>query len=135
VLAEGVGIDADAVGVALAAQDLRLLLRLGDDLDALPVGVGGDLLGEAVALGAELRRLALAIGAHAGIDRLAVLLRQIGAADAYIGDVEAQPLGLRVHRIADAAHGHFALARDDVGEVDGADDVAHIAAHDRREAG
>ena len=39
-----------------------------------------------VALGAEFGGLALALGLHALIDRLAVLLRQIGAADTHVDD-------------------------------------------------
>src|SRR3954447_14099807 len=35
ILAEGVGIDLDRLALALAAQDLRLFLRLGDDHGAL----------------------------------------------------------------------------------------------------
>src|SRR6266852_2909420 len=48
----GVGVDLDGVAVAVAAQDLRLLLRFGEDLDALPIGVGADLLALLGALGA-----------------------------------------------------------------------------------
>ena len=36
----------------LAAQDLRLFLRIGEDLDALAVGIGADRLGLLRALGA-----------------------------------------------------------------------------------
>src|SRR5579871_2815267 len=81
ILPERLGIDADGVGIALAAQDLRVLLRLGQDLDPLPVGIGGDLARLAVAVGAELRRLALPVRFHAGEDRGAVVGRQVGAAD------------------------------------------------------
>ena len=47
------------------------------------------------ALGAELGRLALALGLHALIDRLAVLLRQVGAADAHVDDLNAERLRTR----------------------------------------
>ena len=53
-------------------------------------------------MGAELRRLALALGLHALIHRLAVLLRQIGAPDAHVDDVDAVALGLAVELLADA---------------------------------
>src|SRR3546814_7096516 len=59
ILAERVGVDLDRVGVALTTQGLGLLLRLGDDDDALLVGVGPALLRLLGALGTELARLAL----------------------------------------------------------------------------
>ena len=42
------------------------------------------------ALAAELRGLALALGLHAVEDRLAVLLGQVGAADAHVDHIDAE---------------------------------------------
>src|SRR5258705_5572002 len=94
ILAEGVGVDLDRFALTLAAQDLRLLLRLGDDHRALALGDGADALGVLVALGAELLRLALPLGLHAREDRLAVLFRQVGAAQPHVDDLDAERLGL-----------------------------------------
>ena len=55
-----------------------------------------DFLRLLAALGAELGGLALPLGLHALIDRLAVLLRQIGAADAHVDDLDAVALRPRV---------------------------------------
>ena len=64
------------------------------------------------ALGAELRGLALALGLHALVDRLAVLLGQVGAADAHVDHVDAEGLGLAVHLVADLLHDRGALVGD-----------------------
>ncbi len=48
-----------------------------------------DFLRPLSALRAELGRLALALGLHALIDRLAVLLRQVGAPDAHVDHLDA----------------------------------------------
>ena len=56
------------------------------------------------ALGAELRGLALPFGLHALVDRLAVLLRQIGAADPHVDHLDAVLIGLPVELVADARH-------------------------------
>ena len=66
VLAERVGVDLDRLGIALAAQDLRLASRLGQEHGALALGRGADPLGLLGALRAELLRLALALGLHPG---------------------------------------------------------------------
>src|SRR5216683_112865 len=89
ILAERIGIDLDRLALALAAQDLRLFLRLGDDHRPLALGDRADTLGELVALGAEFLRLALPLGLHAREDRLAVLLGQVGAAQPHVDDLDA----------------------------------------------
>ena len=53
---------------------------------------------------AELGRLALALGLHALEDRLAVLLRQVGAADAHVDHRDAELLRLAVELLAHARH-------------------------------
>ena len=90
-----------ALRVAVAAHPLRLALRLGEDHGALALGIGAHGLRRLGALAAVLRRLLLALGLHAGIDRLAVLLRQIGAAQPDIDDLDAEGLGLRRDVVAD----------------------------------
>ena len=68
------------------------------------------------ALGAELGRLALPFGLHAVIDRLAVLLRQVGAADAHVDDVNAERLRVMIELIAHLRHQLLALVAHDVGQ-------------------
>ena len=71
------------------------------------VGRGADFLRALRALGAELGRLALTLGLHALVDRLAVLLRQVGAADAHVDHRDAERCRLAV----DAARGCAPSAR------------------------
>src|SRR6516165_7363846 len=78
VLAERVGVDSDALRVAIAAHLLGVPLRLGDDHDAFAVGIGSDGLGGLRTLAAKLCRLLLAFRHHASINRLAVLFGQVG---------------------------------------------------------
>src|SRR3984893_11090996 len=77
ILTVGLGVDAIALGVALAADRLGLRGYVRQQYGDVTIGPGSDLLGLLAALGAELGRLALPLGLHALIDRLAVLLRQI----------------------------------------------------------
>src|SRR5664279_156925 len=79
VLVECVGEDLVAGGVALAADLLGLGGGIRHQHGHLAVGARADFLRALGALRAEFRRLALALGLHALIDRLAVLLRQVGA--------------------------------------------------------
>ena len=72
---------------------------------------GADLLRALGALGAELGGLALPLGLHALVDRLAVLLRQIGAPDAHVDDVDAVGLRLVVELLAHPRHQVLALSR------------------------
>ena len=68
------------------------------------------------ALGAELGRFALPFGLHALIDRLAVLLRQVGAADAHVDDVNAERLRIVIELIAHLRHQLLALVAHHVGQ-------------------
>ena len=95
--------------VALAADRVGLGLRLGDQHGHVAVGARADFLRALRAVGAELGRLALTLGLHALIDRLAVLLRQIGAADAHVDDRDAELRGLAVELLAHARHQAGAL--------------------------
>ncbi len=95
---------------------LALRGRLGDENRDVAVGARADFLRALRALGAELRRLALAFGLHALIHRLAVLLRQIGAADADVDDLDAVGLGVAVELIADTRHQLRAFVAHDMGE-------------------
>src|SRR5262245_10503505 len=79
----GLGENAVTLAVALAAGLLTFRLRVGEQHGDLAIGLGADLLRALGALRAQLRRLLLALGLHALIDRLAVLLRQVGAANAH----------------------------------------------------
>src|SRR5580704_14549627 len=89
ILAIGLGVNAITLGVALAADLLGLRRGFRQQYGDIAIGPGSDLLGLLAALGAELGRLALPLGLHALIDRLAVLLRQVDAADAHVDDVDA----------------------------------------------
>ena len=68
------------------------------------------------ALGAELGRLALPFGLHAVIDRLAVLLRQIGAANAHVDDLDAERLRVVIELIAHLSHELLASVAHHVGQ-------------------
>src|SRR5262249_48837732 len=94
ILAVGLGEDTVALAVALATGLLRLRGRLGDQDGDLAVGPRADLLRLLAALGADAGRDTLERGLHALIDRLAVLLRQIGAPDAHVDDGNAEGLHL-----------------------------------------
>src|SRR3974377_1736076 len=84
VLAIGVGEDAVALGVALAADVFRLRTGLGEEHPHVTVGVGAAFLALLAALGANLGGFALPLGLHALVDRLAFLLRQIDTPDAHV---------------------------------------------------
>src|SRR5712691_12341816 len=78
ILAIGLGEQPIAVAVTGAAHLLGGRVGFGDDDGGFAIGVGPDLLGFLTALRAEFGGLALPLGLHALVDRLAVLLRQIG---------------------------------------------------------
>src|SRR5262249_30864614 len=78
VLAVGFGEYLVALGIAVAARLFRLGLRLGDQHGHVTVRPRANLLRALAALGARLRGDALTFGLHALVDRLAVLLGQIG---------------------------------------------------------
>src|SRR5439155_10942703 len=92
----GIGENAIALGVALAAGPFALGLRLREQHRDVAIRLGADLLGPLGTLGAVLRGLLLTLGLHALVDRLAVLLRQVGAADANVDDGNAESLRLVV---------------------------------------
>src|ERR1700688_3655028 len=104
ILAVGLGVDAVALGVALAADLLGLGRGVRQQHRDVAIGPGFDLLALLAALGAELRRLALPLGLHALIDCLAVLLRQVDAADAHVDDMNAEWLGIAIELIAHQPH-------------------------------
>src|SRR5260370_38382294 len=92
--AVGVGEDAVALGIALAANLLGPGGCVRDQHGDVAVGLGADFLRALAALGAELRRLALALGLHPLMDLLAVLAGQTGPADAHVDDRDAERTGL-----------------------------------------
>src|SRR5262249_61409787 len=73
----GVGEDAVALGVTLAANAFGRRSRIGKQHGHVAIGLGTNLLRALTALGAELRRLALPLRLHPLIDGEAVLLGQI----------------------------------------------------------
>ena len=109
ILAIGLGEQPVAFGIADAARLLGGRIGFGDDDGRFAIGLGPDLLRLLAALGAELGGLALPLGLHALIDRLAVLLRQIGAANTHVDHLDAVTVGLLVELIADPRHQGFAL--------------------------
>ena len=116
ILAIGLGVDAIALGVALAADLLGLGRGVGQQHRDVAIGPGPDLLALLAALGAELGGLALPLGLHALIDRLAVLLRQVDAADAHVDDMDAERLGIAIELIAHLPHQLLALVAHGVGQ-------------------
>ena len=104
------------VGVALAAHLLARRLSVGKQNGDVAVGLGADFLRALTALGAELAPLPLPFGLHALVHRLAVLLRQVGAPDADVDDVDAERLRLAVELVAHARHQLGAIVAHDFGE-------------------
>src|SRR5262249_39912157 len=96
VLAIGLGKDAVALGVALAAKRFGLRIGLGEQDRHVAVRPGADFLALLAPLGAEIGRFALPFGLHALVDRLAVLLGKIDAADAGVDNVDAERLRVAV---------------------------------------
>src|SRR6185503_2707406 len=116
-------------GVALAARALRVAVGLGDDDLALPVGVGADLLRLGGAGGAQLVGDALALRFHAAVDRLAHVLRQVDALQAYIDDLDADALQVLVDLLPHARHDVVALAGDDIVQDARAKFIAQNTSH------
>src|SRR5262245_4472387 len=114
VLAIGLRENAVTLAIALAAGLLAFRLRLGEQHGDLAIGLGADLLRALGALRAQLRRLLLTLGLHALINRLAVLLRPVGAADAYVDHSDAEGLRLCVELLAHLGHEVLALVAHDL---------------------
>src|SRR5271163_4425523 len=114
VLAVGLGENAVALAIALAADLVGLLLGLGDRHRHLGVGVSLDLLALLRALRAERGGKTLALRLHAMEHRLGILLWQVGALDADVDDLDAEALGPRLHLVADIRHQGIALVAHDV---------------------
>src|SRR5207249_1297384 len=66
--------------------------------------------------GAELGGLALALGLHPAVYRLAVLLRQIGATDAQVEDIDAEGLRLAIELLAHSLRQLRSLVAHDLDE-------------------
>src|ERR1700682_563633 len=116
ILAIGLGVDAIALGVTLAADLLGLGGSIRQQHRDVAVGPGSDLLALLAALSAELGGLALPLGLHALIDRLTVLLRQVDAADAHVDNINAEWLGLAIELIAHQPHQLLALVAHGIGQ-------------------
>src|SRR5262249_5193882 len=121
---ERVGEDAVALGIALAADLLAPRRGIGDDHGGVAVGPRPDLLGALLPLRAELGRLALAFGLHPAVHGLAVLLRQVGAADAHVHHVDAEGVRLAVELLADPLHQLRTLVAHHLDEGGLAEDAA-----------
>src|SRR6478752_8503501 len=104
VLAIGLGEQPVTFSVADAAGLLGGRIGISDDDGRLAIGLGADLLRLLAALGSEFLSLALTFGLHALVDRQAVLLRQVGAADTHVDHLDAVLIGLPIELIADARH-------------------------------
>src|SRR5580693_8627938 len=100
ILGVGLGKQPVALGIAGAAGLLRRRVGFGHDHGGFAIGVSAELLGLLRALSAELGGLALTLGLHALVDRLAVLLRQVGAADPHVDHLDAVGVGLGVELAA-----------------------------------
>src|SRR5205085_7629152 len=119
------------LGVAVAAHPLGVALRLSQDHGAFALGVGAHALRRLGAFAAVLPRLLLALGLHAGVDRLTILLRQIGAAQSDIDHLDPETLGFGSDLVADLAHDRGPLSRQDVVQRDIAEDATQAAADQR----
>ncbi len=116
VASERLGENAVALAIALAAKLLALRGRLGHQHGDVAIGLGADLLRLLAALGAEFGGLALTLGLHALIDRLAVLVRQVGAADTHVHHGNPVHLRLLVELLAHPRHQLRAVVAHNVGE-------------------
>ena len=112
----GLGEDAVALAVALAADLLGLLLSLRKDDGDLAVRLGLDRLALLRPLRAVGGGALLPLGLHAAEYGLRVFGRQVGALDAHIDDGEAKALGAGDHLVADVGHQRVALVAHDVGD-------------------
>ena len=95
---------------------LGAALRLGNDDGTFTVRVGAHGLRRLGALAAILCRLLLAFRHHASKNRLAVFLRQIGAADPDIDDLDAKRLSLLADLVADLPHDRRAFMGEQRGQ-------------------
>src|SRR6516162_11494175 len=116
VLAIGVGEDAVALGVALAADVFRLRISLGEQHRDVAVRPGADFLTLLAALGAKLGGFTLPFGLHALVDRLAILFRKIDAANADVDDLDAEWLRVAIELFAHLIHQRLAAIAYRVGE-------------------
>src|ERR1700722_7280873 len=111
-----VGEDPVALGIALTADGLGLLIGLGDEYRDVAIGLGLDFLTLLAALGAEFGGFALPFGLHALEDCLAVLFRQIDAADTHIDHMNAERLRIAIELIAHLPHQLLAPVTNRVGK-------------------
>ncbi len=110
----GLGVDPVALTIALAARLFAFRLRFGQKNGDVAIGLRSDFLRALEALRAEFLCLPLTLGFHAFIDRLAVLLGQIGPTDAHIDDGDSECLRLVVELIAHTRHQLLTLIAHDL---------------------
>ncbi len=108
-----------------------MTLSLSQNHRRIAIRLAADLLRNLLALGAILVGLAHPFLLHAAIDRVAVLRRKIGPANAHVDDLDAEILRLGVHAITDVEHKLRPLAGKDGGKGLCAKDAAHIGAENR----
>ena len=94
ILAVGLSEDAVALAVALAADRLGLLIGVRDDHGHVAVGLRLDLLAFWLPSARNSAASRCRSVCMRCIDGLAVLQRQVGAADAHVDDVDAELLAL-----------------------------------------
>ncbi len=82
---------------------------------------------------AEFGGLALPLGLHALVDRLAVLLRQIGPPDPHIDHLDAIAAGFMIELIANPRHQSLALVPHHLDEGDFAEHAAQRGVQERRQ--
>src|ERR671934_226113 len=92
-----------------AAGALALRLRFGEQHRDVAIRLGSDFLRLLGALGTILRGLLLTFGLHALVDRLAVLLRQVGASNTHVDYGDAVALRLGIELVAHTRHEMLAL--------------------------
>jgi NhaA family Na+:H+ antiporter len=88
VLAKGIGKNLHRLGVALATQNLRFPICIGQQDGLFLVDAGANPLRHFVALSAKFLGLTIPFGLHLAINGQAIIVGQIGPANAYIDDVD-----------------------------------------------
>ena len=122
------------MAVLMASPSPRIFCEasyaLASRIVLLLVGLGADLGGLAFALGAVLLGDAFALRAHAAEHAFFDLVRQVGAFDAHVDDVNAEFLGLGAGVRGHLPHHGVALAADDGVELARRELATELAVHD-----
>ena len=136
ILARRLGEQPRRLGIAFAAQALRIALGLGHGHGLVAVGLGADRACLLLALGAQRAGHLLALGAHAVVDLLdhVAVGGQVDLLEADVDDAHAQGLGALVDAFQLLGDHLAAVAGHQLGQGAGVDLVAQRVLDDRRQA-